>query len=172
MSTEQVMAFWKVVQGDPRLQGEIGSASDGDQLPEVSKLCTIAANAGFECAPKEFEAVEDVVRFWDWANEGDRLRERLESAHGMSSHDETLREIVRIGGEAGFIFTIEQLDSVTRVLFEAGQVDGQQLTDEEADQVAGGAGQFPGRYKSSFVGALKGGWSRKAGGRPFGAISF
>ncbi len=130
MSTQQVVAFWQRVQSDRNLLEMTRAVSRDTSLPELDALCTIAASAGFECTPEEFDAVENVVRFWDWVNQEDRLHKRLESARAKGSHDETLREIVQIAGEAGFTFTTDQLDTVTRVLFEARSAARAQLNNE------------------------------------------
>jgi len=172
MSTEQVIAFWQRAQVDTQLLEATRSGGSGAASPDLNALCTIAANAGFECTPEEFDAVENVVRFWDWANAGDRIQERLKSAQARNSYDETLSAIVQIAAEAGFTFTTDQLDVVTRVLFEAASGQGAELSDKDLEHVAGGVGQTPAPYRQSFSQALNGGWGSGAGGRPFQAISF
>ena len=167
MSIQAVVGFWQAVQKDPALQRRIDPRSGfvpalhaGDPTSELEGLSRVAREAGFDCSAEELRAAEAVIRFWGLVAERKDLQQQLMPA-GTMERPAAVSLIFSVAKQAGFKFTMEQLDTVTKAHLMAAAAAAEpsdELDNEELEAVAGGiiiVGGAP-----SAQAAFNGGWQR------------
>ena len=154
MSLSAVVSFWQRVQADRALRERVDPAvsAKGDEAQELEALVEIARENGFEATVGEFAAAENVLRFWERVSGDDELQRKLRSADRAASKDVATAAITKIANEEGYPVTGEQLELVTTALESFGM--GNELGDEELEQVAGGATAYSTSYRLAFQGGL------------------
>jgi predicted ribosomally synthesized peptide with nif11-like leader len=139
MSMDAVFAFWKRVDSDRDLKKRVEGAKapqPAASAAQLEGLVAIARGAGFDCTAEELRAAESVSRFWERANHDEALQKSLAPADGLP-RPEAIKLILGVANQAGFQFSLDQLDAITKAKVAAGR--GGQLDDDQLEAVAGGA---------------------------------
>lgn len=166
MSIQAVVAFWQKVQNDARLQeridpktGIVPELHADSTVADLQALNQVARDEGFDTTAEDFRAAEAVTRFWGRVSEDKSLQKKMIGAEGLERSD-AVKFIFSTATQAGFNFTIEQLDAVSKAQVQAaGSHLRGELSTEQLDAVAGGIVVQGGvRPLASSQAALTGNW--------------
>jgi hypothetical protein len=165
MSIQAVVAFWQKVQKDKRLQerldpkaGIVPELHADSSLAELEGLNKIAREEGFDTTAEDFRAAEAVTRFWGRVAEDKGLQKKMIGAEGLE-RSEAVKFVFSTAMQAGFKFTIDQLDAISKAQIQAaGSRLGGELSTEQLESVAGGIIIEGGTQPSTQASALTGKW--------------
>jgi hypothetical protein len=150
MSYDSVVGFWQRVAEDEALQSRIHP--DSGEVPKLdkdvdeaslSKLAKIATDSGFDCTASELANAERVLRFWNAVAGDENLQSQLRPLQETESAEESAAGICSVAAEVGYVFDETALCEVTDLAQAAGWMGNDELSDEQLDQIAGGASFSP-----------------------------
>lgn len=144
MALKAVVNFWQDVGKNSALRTKVTSKSGvvpafrpGIPASEFDGLSNIARENGYDCSSEELRAAETVARFWSRVDEDEALQKKLIPTDSME-REQAVSFIGNVAEQAGFDFTLEQLDVFTKAKVQAMAALSNELSDAQLDNVAGG----------------------------------